>query len=354
MTKGQVLYLTTRDIDSPTNGGSVRAHYVQHELRNSGWNVVALYYGEEQKDNAVDRPPHEFLIPFWPSFYLRLFTILLRTEVDAVVTSHAGAATYGIVASLLGRVPLVLDEHNVEVQLEIDKGQYLKAAGIGLFEWLAWKLATIVTVPSEVDAEHVAKHTRGTVVLLRNGFDADRFEPRDYELADNNRLLFFGKMDYEPNIEAVQTITDTIAPELARIDDTIQIDIVGQNCESVVELVEPVENVHLVGFVDDIVECIQTHSLVIVPLRTGGGTRLKIVETLAAGRVVISTPKGAEGLPDNWNNLHIEDADEFTKQIVSLVDDIDFDESEYEKIATFSWERQVSKLDDLLQARIPT
>jgi glycosyltransferase involved in cell wall biosynthesis len=122
-----------------------------------------------------------------------------------------------------------------------------------------------------------------------------------YPVATRNRSaptqLFFGRLDYFPNIDAMQYLRSAMIEPLREQLPGFRVRIVGAgDGSSLTALFRDVPEVEVVGFVDSLDEELAKADAVIVPLRTGGGTRLKILEAMAAGRPVISTSVGAEGI----------------------------------------------------------
>jgi hypothetical protein len=126
-------------------------------------------------------------------------------------------------------------------------------------------------------------------------------------------VLFFGSLGYEPNREAVRIITERIAPSVARRIPEVEFRIVGRPAPKI-----RVPNVTVVGFVERIEDELDRAVLIIVPLLHGSGTRIKIMDSLARHRPVVSTPKGAEGLAD-FESLKIESLDRFPDTIVDTL-----------------------------------
>jgi glycosyltransferase involved in cell wall biosynthesis len=108
-------------------------------------------------------------------------------------------------------------------------------------------------------------------------------------------VMFLGSMDWEANIDAVEYFCHDIWPAVRAAVPSARFRIVGRNPHArVVRLAGA--SVEVTGTVPSVVEYLKEAAVVVVPLRVGGGTRLKIFEAMAAGRAVVSTSVGAEGL----------------------------------------------------------
>lgn len=138
------------------------------------------------------------------------------------------------------------------------------------------------------------------------------------------RLLFFGRLDYFPNVDALRFLRESMLDELRRQLPGFHIRIVGAgDTSAITALFRDAPEVEVVGFVDSIGDELRDADAVLVPLRTGGGTRLKILEAMAAGRPVISTTIGAEGIDatDGFDILLRDQPDEFVAAVAAVIAD---------------------------------
>jgi glycosyltransferase involved in cell wall biosynthesis len=111
------------------------------------------------------------------------------------------------------------------------------------------------------------------------------------------RLLFFGQLDYPPNVDAMRYFASDIFPAFQSTGVPFHVTIVGSGQGIAVrEILQGLTGVEIVGRVPDVTQAIVAADAVIVPLRAGGGTRLKILEAMATGRLVVSTSVGSEGI----------------------------------------------------------
>lgn len=112
-----------------------------------------------------------------------------------------------------------------------------------------------------------------------------------------NELLFVGKMNYAPNIAAVKRFVSGALPVIADAVGDVMFRIVGSSPVSEVKALERVaDNVTVEGFVDDLDECYRSASVFVAPMFSGSGIQNKILQAMAAGCCVVTTPIGAEGL----------------------------------------------------------
>ncbi len=139
-----------------------------------------------------------------------------------------------------------------------------------------------------------------TATIIPNGVDSTYFRP-DAALGEPtlppHSVVFTGKMDFRPNIDAVAWFVLEVWPAIrARVPDA-RFYIVGQKPHPRVSALASAPGVTVTGYVDDVRPYTGGAAVYAVPLRIGGGTRLKILEAMAMGRPVVSTTLGCEGFP---------------------------------------------------------
>ena len=150
---------------------------------------------------------------------------------------------------------------------------------------------------SRVDAA-VLRERYGALdtAVIPSGFDPEHFRSSDPPVErDPNRLVFVGSMDYGPNVDAVRHFCREILPKVLEHRPETVFEIVGRDPTGEVRALAS-SRIRVAGGVPDVRPHLEHAALSVVPLRIGGGTRLKIVEALALGTPVVSTPVGAEGL----------------------------------------------------------
>lgn len=153
----------------------------------------------------------------------------------------------------------------------------------------------ILTV-SESEQAWVSRHAPGAQVeIIPNGADIDYFHASDPP-GSSQALVFTGLMNHPPNVDAVVWFCDEVLPILHRKYPDLCFKIVGDKPATQVLALAKRRGVHVTGQVPDIRPCLSDCLALVVPLRSGGGTRLKILQGMAMQRPVISTRVGAEGL----------------------------------------------------------
>jgi len=199
----------------------------------------------------------------------------------------------------------------------------LTASKLAKLEQEILKSAFGHVVCSEREREELRKLAPSShIAVVENGVDTETF--LQAEASGANKLVFVGLMDYYPNIEAATSFVQRIWPQIRERLPGLSLWIVGANpAPSVLELAH-FPGVTVTGTVPDVRPYYRDALAAIVPLRTGGGTRLKILEAMAMTVPVISTPLGAEGLAvtpgENILFAEPDDAAAWARNLVSLAE----------------------------------
>jgi glycosyltransferase involved in cell wall biosynthesis len=204
-------------------------------------------------------------------------------------------------------VPVVFFEHNVEYQiwrrLAAVERRWLRRAILAV-EWRkvrrrerqALARATLTIAVSDADRDLLAAEAPGArLEVVPTGVDTGYFAPTGRAEVPH-RLVFSGSMDWYPNEDAIRDFARTMWPALRQALPGVSLTVVGRRPGAGLRQALAGTGITLTGTVDDVRPYVDEAALYIVPLRIGGGTRLKIFEALAMGKAVVSTPLGAEGL----------------------------------------------------------
>jgi glycosyltransferase involved in cell wall biosynthesis len=158
------------------------------------------------------------------------------------------------------------------------------------------------------------------IMSIPTGVDTEYFAP-DGWVEVKNRLVFSGSMDWRPNEDAVLYFANAILPLIRSNVPGVSMTVVGRNPSARLRDAARRAGVEVTGTVDDVRPFIGAGSVYVVPLRAGGGTRLKILEALAMAKPVVSTTIGAEGLglePDRHARM-ADDPGDFARAVVELL-----------------------------------
>lgn len=229
----------------------------------------------------------------------------------------------------------ILFQHNVETIIWRRHAEhagnpvrrlYMKAQARRMFDFEAeiCRRAGHIVAVSKNDTE-IMRELFGVTRIsdVPTGVDIDYFNPEDRtgETAD---LVFVGSMDWLPNIDGVTWFLDEILPLIRRRRPGCSVAIVGRKPpQSLFDRASADKLLHVTGTIPDIRPWLWGAAVSIVPLRIGGGTRLKIYEAMAAGTPVVSTTIGAEGLDvrHGANILLADDAAAFAESCLELLAD---------------------------------
>lgn len=215
---------------------------------------------------------------------------------------------------LLGhRIPMVVDRTRVDIQYQLMERRRMRfnaktrllnlenLCKLWRYERRVAARSSLQVVCGPDDEDFIRRYIsrRVPIVAIPNGVDVTYFHP---EAAPNEArsshpsLLFCGAMDYNPNIDALRWYFASIHDHLVARFPDLRLFIVGKDPVPEVKAYARIPNVVVTGGVADVRPYYRRAWLQIVPLRIGGGTRLKIVESLAIGTPVVSTRIGAQGL----------------------------------------------------------
>ena len=220
---------------------------------------------------------------------------------------------------------LVLDNHNVEGNKENYRLEPRKLSQIRHIERKFVQKVDQTWVCSSVDAYQLQQlyGTGNTVKVIPNGVQADFYRQphQDHTARKNRDLLFLGKFSYQPNEEAALILINEIFPGLKHRYPDAQLWLVGRDPTAAMEIAAQTHtDVYVTGMVPDVRPYLKTASIMVVPLRQGGGTRLKLLEAFASRCPVVSTSKGAEGLDvkDNYHFCVGETPEQIIERVIYL------------------------------------
>lgn len=352
------LMISTEMPVSPMTGGRIRTRELARALSTLGRVTIAAFVLEDEQPPVLPEPVRAVAVP-WESPLLyeqmrsddqtasaRAFEVLAhqipepwivssyeseqfrgavralaRADVDLVVIEHTLMGAY--MAEVPADVPTVLDLHNVHsraARRAVQRGHEdpREARRVALFERSLIKDATMTLVVSDVEALAARELAPGArVEVVPNGVDTSFFTPSAGQPVPGY-LLFTGLMNYVPNVEAVKWFVEEILPELP--DATLHV--VGSTpADEVQDLASSQVLIH--GEVSDTRRYQSEACVVVAPVLSGGGTRLKVLEAAACGNAVVSTSLGAEGLDlvDGRDLLIADSAEDFADAVGRVLRD---------------------------------
>ena len=264
----------------------------------------------------------ERLLHTVPAVRPSLYQLLRTRRFDVVNLEFSRLGHYELRQAPPGeKLPvLVVDSHNIDYDLTRQYAQAGNSWARRIYNGMNWRklrreeLATYrdadgVYLCSAADERRLLDQVPGArTVVIPNAANVDYYQPRSTDPPPDGRtVVFFGLLSYAPNVDGVIHFVREIWPRIAAVHAKARCKIIGgEPPPSLLALAGP--RVELTGFVEDLRPHLAAAAAVVVPLRLGGGTRLKIVEAMAMGKAVVSTTLGAEGIeavPDR--DLLIED-----------------------------------------------
>jgi len=310
----------------------------------------------------------------WPYFLAKCNTADFRRTVGALGCAKSFDLIFcdflQTAAPLRGltALPKVLFEHNVESRLRKRKWQGEQQPLRRLiYGRECWKTSLIeadvcrsfdhIITVSDEDRQTLEREfgvTRSSTIPT--GVDTEFFRPFR-EKPQPGRLAFVGSMDWDPNEDGAAWFLTDIYPRIRLAVPNASFAIVGRRPSPRLRaMAEKHPNVEITGQVPDVRPHLAKAEVVVVPLRVGGGTRIKIPEAMAMAKAVVSTPIGAEGLPfhDGRQIRIAEQADQFARAVVELLNNVSLRDSiaqaaRDEVVNHHGWEPVVAKVEHILE-----
>lgn len=366
----RILWLKTELLHPVDKGGRIRTYHMLKELKRDHHITYLTLDDGTAADDARERAteychelvsvPHYTREKFSAGFYGELASNLvsplpyfmkkyqsagMRREIEA----RAEASDFDVMVcdflqpsvNVPPQLPFatVLFQHNIEAMIwkrhyEVQRnplkktylyGQWRKSVA---YESAACRRFDLVVTVSRDDTETI-KRDYGVerVADVPTGVDTDYFRPlapAGEGQSKSPNLVFTGSMDWLPNEDAIQYFTREIMPLVKRSVPEVTLTVVGRKpYASLLELSKRDASIIVTGRVDDVRPYMGQGAAYVVPIRIGGGTRLKIYEAMAMGLAVISTTIGAEGLPvRDGSDLLLADAPQaFADAVVRVLTD---------------------------------
>jgi glycosyltransferase involved in cell wall biosynthesis len=229
------------------------------------------------------------------------------------------------------------------------------------FEAWAYSTCNCAIAVSDEDARLIRERFGArNVAVVDNGVDTNYFEPQSPSERDPFRILFLGSLDWRPNLDAVRVLLDEILPRVRTAEPRATLALVGRKPPAWLrDLAANKPGVELHADVADVRPFLAGAGMLAVPLRIGGGSRLKILEALAAGLPVITTSVGAEGL-QLQSGAHItlaDDAEAMADGIVRLMNNPIAAQQQAERgrqqvLERYDWAGLADRLEDVWLANV--
>jgi len=342
----RILFISSWFPYPPDNGSKIRILNLlqnlaeKHELillcfsnHSSDWRHIGKLESICRRVHVVKGRPYRpsslralrgFFHP-WPRRLTDIYSTQMKTlvdqvcaqeDIDLVIASQVACSPY--LKEIRG-IPRVLEELEVSLNLE----SFLTADGPvqksrqGLHLWKFKRYLehvlmedaegfTVVSAAEHVKVQRIAPKARRPAIIP-NGVDLQHYEG-DFGVVEPDTLIFTGVLSYSANLDALIYFLQKIWPLILRVRPDARLSITGRTEGVPLDRLPKSDGVTFTGYLDDIRPWIARSRASVVPLRIGGGTRLKILESMALGTPVVSTSKGAEGLDvEHGRNILIAD-----------------------------------------------
>ncbi len=277
-----------------------------------------------------------------PAFEAALTRLLTEGDYDLIQFEGLEVAAYMPLAKKLARkASLVYDAHNAEFALQrniahverralrrlpIALYSQIQAARIAHFEWMICTMSHAVITVSHEDAAllHHTLNVSKPIFTLPNGIFTDDYAAPTTSALDliGQPIVFTGKMDYRPNVDAMQWFSEAIFPRVLAAHPEAHLYIVGQSVHrDLLALETPTSRIAFTRWVESVQPFLHGARVFIAPLRMGSGTRLKILEAMAAGCAIVATSTAIAGLEEGARAALIvaDDAPAFAEAINHLL-----------------------------------
>ena len=362
-----ILWIKTELLHPVDKGGRIRTYQMLRALRREHRVTYLTLDDGTAAPDAVERATeyaHEVVrVPFappakgTPGFFLdllrnvasllpyavaryrsraleqRLRELVARGDVDVVVCDFLAPSLN--VPDDLG-VPTVLFQHNVEAMIWERHAQVAASPVKKAYMREQWRrmlrheraecrrFDRVIAV-SPQDAE-VFRRDFGVpdAADVPTGVDTEFFRPSGTVAREPHGLVFTGSMDWMPNEDAIRWFVSEILPRVRQRVPDVSLTVVGRHPPAAVRALAEVDaNLRVTGSVPDVRPYVEAAAAFVVPIRVGGGTRLKIFEAMAMERPVVSTTIGAEGLPvrDGVDSVLADGAAPFADAVVAILTD---------------------------------
>jgi polysaccharide biosynthesis protein PslH len=368
----RILLLTAQLPYPPQAGGALRMFGLIEGLHRAGHTLDLLAFTDQPSDqpDAAATPlaalcnrivtvpaPHRTMTArlrdllfsgkadmsqrYYSARYTETLTELLRgTSYDVVQFESLEMATYlPTVQQWCPSATLIYDSFNAEYDLQrriatIDGRSPSRLPG-AIYSLIQWRRLVYfersvcqavhhVIAVSDADADAFRRLSPGVPVsVIPNGIYVAEYEKtaQRLELGTESSLLFTGTMNYRPNVDAILWFTGDVFDTIRQAVSNVRLFIVGNKPAARLDALRGRPDIEITGYVQDVVPFLHSATVYIAPLRMGSGTRLKLLQAMAAGCAIVSTSIGAQGLNVKDEILIADDADSFARAVTLLLKD---------------------------------
>jgi glycosyltransferase involved in cell wall biosynthesis len=365
----RILFLTAQSPEPPHAGGTLRTNGLMRGVHAAGHEVHLLTFGEQSQLDTSHAliefcasvesvpPPHrtvrhrlrDLLLTNLadmqrrcdtPLYAAKLEQVLARTAFDIIqIESLEMAAYLPIIQRIQPHTPVIYDSFNAEFELqhsihEAEKRDPRRLPG-AVYSYLQWRrltrferevcqsVARVIAV-SDADAAAFQKLVPGcTINVVPNGIHVQDYAQHDPSLdLGPYALVFTGSMSYRPNVDAALWFADQVFGRVRTLHPDARFFVVGNRPHPRLNVLRERDGIQVTGWVPSVNPFLYAAAVYVVPLRMGSGTRLKLLQAMAAGQAVVSTSVGAQGLQvSDGVELRLADSpDDFARAVIELLE----------------------------------
>jgi sugar transferase (PEP-CTERM/EpsH1 system associated) len=356
------------DVTLVTYAGSADAANVERLREEFGVEVVTrdqptrLAKRVKQLRSLASRVPYDSRATYSKDMQRMIDRVAADRHVDVVQLESTLLSLYRLPPEAL----VIVDEHNVDYEyyerMRENERSPLRRAFYRLeelrfrrFEQRCWRDVDGCVMTSEREAEIVRAVASDTPTIgVPNGVDVDYFRP-SAEPVEPRTIVFNGTLDYRPNLDGAEFLVEQVLPGLRERYPDVGVVLVGRGSQSDLDKFRR-PGVEATGEVPDVRPYLARATVVTVPIRTGSGTRLKVVEGLAMGKGMVSTTLGCEGVDvrDGEHLLIADSAEDFAAAVMRLFEEPEHAEGlgragRRKMVREYSWEFAGELLESLYQ-----
>lgn len=375
-----VIIFPGTNIINPKKGDQVRVSNLSIQLGKRDMRIIILESGKELHLNHKKEFMVERFRRFTPSnlndlnifLYLKLYKILKKERPSMIqVEGCSGVIASKLVTRFLNQdIPVVYDAHNIEgIKIKKHKAPnlpfYKRLCApffIPILERVAVMLADhIISVSYEDKVAFIKRYNEnskkitvipsGVNIISKNSLkNREKARVKFGIKSEEVIIVFHGTYTYHPNKEAIDLITDYIAPEIKRSDGNVKFIVAGKDVPGLEE-----KNIKFVGFVENLHSLLNASDIAIAPLLRGGGTKLKIFDYMGAGLPTVTTKKGIAGIKAK-NGEHAIIVDDVNEGFIAAINHLIDNEEERKRIGAnarklaeeeYDWDKIGEKLNGL-------